>query len=482
MKREKGKKRGTPQLNKNAGFSLVELLIAVVILAIIVVPTLRLFVSSARINGKAKQSQRATTVAQDIMEGLKAYNIKELQEQFNNPMDGFYVMDSRLVLGSIEENTDMEQSDADYRGNPEAPGIYYFTMEDVKIQGTEYDALIRIDARAYEADKLADSGHDNAFNDVNMASPGSISKYKDGNFTETYSYKRAVIQDINAKYASLHADWDDKVMVAGGADEHGNPDFSFQVFKNMGGTLKRTITLDLKEGTPDADGNRTMDADITFEYECTYDGYTHVTYGDSFGLTYWVYDSPCGLGIDSGNFYLFYYPLYEATEDKIIINNDARQPLRMYIVKQVDGDPSTQLSDHQLDAAERSYDITVEMNNMSPTALDDTKIRTNLGMNLVNAAFLGGLGTPVPGQLPTYEVEKVDIPTQVTYKLNGAIRSDLNIFGLSGTRLPGYATGTDDEITEVIYDIRISIYKEGAKADGFPDTDRMVVIEGSKNN
>ena len=57
--------------NKDAGFSLVELLIAVVILAIIVIPLMNLFVSSNRINIKSRQTLRATTVAQDIMEGLK---------------------------------------------------------------------------------------------------------------------------------------------------------------------------------------------------------------------------------------------------------------------------------------------------------------------------------------------------------------------------------------------------------------------------
>ena len=39
------------QLNKNAGFSLLELLIAVTILAIITIPMLHMFVTSARING-----------------------------------------------------------------------------------------------------------------------------------------------------------------------------------------------------------------------------------------------------------------------------------------------------------------------------------------------------------------------------------------------------------------------------------------------
>ncbi len=187
------------QLNSNAGFSLVELLIAVIILAIIVVPMLHGFITSARMNGKARVAQRATTVAQDIMEGLKAYDIVELKEQFGDPMNGFYVIESKLIKGSIEEDKDREQNDPAYRGDPESPGIYYFTLEGVQIQGSEFDALIRIDARNYEPGNLkADGnllGHDNAFNDINMASPGSVMKGKDGSYTQSVTLNQAAAED-----------------------------------------------------------------------------------------------------------------------------------------------------------------------------------------------------------------------------------------------------------------------------------------------
>jgi len=91
------------KLNKDAGFSLLELLIAVIILAIIVIPLLNMFLSSNRINVKSRQTLRATTLAQDIMEGLKAYDIEELQAQFNNPTDGFYVINDNMIKGAVAE-------------------------------------------------------------------------------------------------------------------------------------------------------------------------------------------------------------------------------------------------------------------------------------------------------------------------------------------------------------------------------------------
>lgn len=476
---EKKKKNSFQKLNNNAGFSLVELLIAVIILAIIVVPMLHGFVTSARMNGKARQAQRATTVAQDIMEGLKAYDIEELKEQFGDPMNGFYVIESKLIKGSIEEDKDREQNDPAYRGDPEAPGVYYFTMEGVQIQGSEFDALIRIDARNYEQGRLkADGnaeGHDNAFNDINMASPGSVMKGKDGSYTQSVTLNQAAAEDAQ-KY------FQEKGFVLEGDTDSL---FTFKTFKDRGGTVNRTITLNLTDGGTDAEGNVYCDADITYHYECTYNGESYMTSGNltpTHGSGQWVNGEPCGSDINSGNFYLFYYPLYEAGKDEIVINNESNQPFRIYIVKQLDSVTEAKLSDAQLNKAELGYNAVV---NIKDTTADNVKIRTNLGMNLVNASFLSPTA-PIEGQLPTYEVEKADIPTQAQYYLNGAPNGDINVFGLSGIRLtniPGHTgTGNDDDITEVIFDIQIGVYRKGAKDDGFPESQRMAYITGSKNN
>ena len=54
------------QLN-NEGFSLIELLIAIVILSIIVVPLLHSFVTSARTNAKSRNTMHATAIAEDVI-------------------------------------------------------------------------------------------------------------------------------------------------------------------------------------------------------------------------------------------------------------------------------------------------------------------------------------------------------------------------------------------------------------------------------
>lgn len=466
--------------NRNAGFSLVELLIAVIILAIIVIPFSRSFVVSARMNGNARRLQRATTVAQDIVEGLKAYNIDELRTQFKNPTEGFYIVDSRLVHGHIGEDTAREQADvAHYSGNPDAPGVYYFTMEDFTIQGVAYDALIKVDATAYKAGNVNVPGavhdptlHDNAFNGSDMAKPGSVIKGRDGSYSQSVLFTQTVQKDIQEHFSLPNPP---------------NPDesFTFKTFKNNGGTLRRTITLNIYPDETDADGHTvTCNADITFAYECTLGTDTYTSYGKATTAEY-ANLTPCATDVTSGNFYLFYYPCYEASVDKIIINNTSDEPFQIYIVKQVDSTSTESLSHTQLDIAERNYNAVVNIKD-STNDVNNVALRTNLGMNLVDASFSGSSITRVPGQMPTYEIEKTDIPTQVKYQFNKSESDDIsddpnvNVFGLAGTRFRG--TGGDDKITEVIFDIEVSIYRQGAYALGFPDTERMVVIEGSKNN
>lgn len=72
----------TYDVNQNAGFSLLELLVALAILGVVVVPLLSAFLTSARVNASAKEKQAATTVAQNYVEGCKASGAESLRQAF----------------------------------------------------------------------------------------------------------------------------------------------------------------------------------------------------------------------------------------------------------------------------------------------------------------------------------------------------------------------------------------------------------------
>jgi len=62
----------------NKGFTLVELILAMTVLAIIVIPLLRAFVASALTNNKAAKVQRATACAQNFIENLKSSTVSDM--------------------------------------------------------------------------------------------------------------------------------------------------------------------------------------------------------------------------------------------------------------------------------------------------------------------------------------------------------------------------------------------------------------------
>ncbi len=489
------------KLNKDAGFSLVELLIAVVILAIIVIPLMNLFVSSNRINIKSRKTLRATTAAQDIMEGLKAYNIKEIKEQFADPASGFYVIDSRLIKGGVAEETALE---VDPSGNP-ANGLYVFSMKDVTMQGSKFDAKIEVDGRGYMTGTLT---HDNEFNDAALADARSIDK-ENGTFVETEKIRQAVLTSV-FKDSSMEAAIKDKLRTSGVADgdldtaygDLQDPSKSDYIcYKNLTtffDKASRTITIDLSVSAEvDEDGRPKVDMEVTEEYvfELNYDPVSHTgghveTSGDM-GSGVMVKDMGCGnitrmvevdpatgADVEKINVNLFYYPLYGASApDKIVINNSSGAGLNLLVAKQrhekvdsitglpVSGDPEY-LPDSQLMAEEQTYKAEIEINDTYGFDPDHFTLKTNLGLNLVGSKYLAGA--------------PIEIPTQ--FNVTGRNLNQLNIFTLDGVRSALGKPGTPGEATELIYDVQVSIYEEGAAASGFPDDMRKVVIGGSMTN
>lgn len=65
--------------NNNKGFSLIELIVTIAIIAIVVSPFLRSFFLAMDIDSDARRLQNASMVSQDIMEQLKAHSIEEIK-------------------------------------------------------------------------------------------------------------------------------------------------------------------------------------------------------------------------------------------------------------------------------------------------------------------------------------------------------------------------------------------------------------------
>lgn len=89
---------------------MVEVIVAMAILAVVIVPTLRIFASTSGTNFRSKQRQRATTVAESTMEALKAYNLDNLCRLFDS--SDFKGANIHLADGTLVGSQDAKAVDS----------------------------------------------------------------------------------------------------------------------------------------------------------------------------------------------------------------------------------------------------------------------------------------------------------------------------------------------------------------------------------
>lgn len=452
----------------NRGMTLVELLIAIVILAIITVPLLHAFVSSARINMDARKRLRLTTVAQDVMEGLRADTLAELAEEFNYPVPvgpyrGFHVIDRSLIEGGISERRCSIDSDgnvtnliavdptsADPAETPSSiPGVsaeshsfvprdgsiasrndgkFYFSMEDVKVEnmGTpnyKVDVLIEVDATPYRhagAPSLSANEH-NSQSIVDIKDMSDRSDYMFYLDLERYLTKNCPGTGYTSKdvYSSIDAKLE---PVVGGTGAKAS--LSLSVYKASNMALLFTEDL------------------------------TPITRNET------------------RNIYILYYPTYthSGNPDKITFTNTTTENVNLCIVKQydsTDADIRSNLNDY-----ERNYRCVLTINDTGKR----TVVRSNLDYNLYeiinNEGSLIKINDPSPG---AYSAHIPAPAPQVTLNYAGVDPGDRD------TYLTSLGGGV---VTDRLYDARVFVYEEGsiaaAGAGGSIDSGKLLTkIDGS---
>lgn len=120
--------------NDNSGFSLVELLVSIVILAIVMIPLMNSFFQAMKINQKSEKLQNYNNVTSNIIENLKSMDLDQVLTQYAS---------QRVYYDSAARV---------YTTNPAAAeeGIYYFSMEDIPEEDVSYDAIVKVSADTYQ--------------------------------------------------------------------------------------------------------------------------------------------------------------------------------------------------------------------------------------------------------------------------------------------------------------------------------------------
>ncbi len=216
----------------NAGFTLIEVLIAVVILAIAAIPIMHAFGSTAKTTSRALIKSRATNVAENIMEDLRVSDIDSVVEKYKMSAE-----------------------------DPSIPDKYTVTLKSAA-EGDDYKIFDSVkDKDIYEA--LKEKG----YNVEITVDPTNFSRINAINFAD--------FDEVSNEYSAIYVMPDNLDAIAKeyyvkAAEESGIDNKEIEDW-----TIKREIRVDIeKAGTPliDDEGNSVEQVDVFVTVAYLYTG------------------------------------------------------------------------------------------------------------------------------------------------------------------------------------------------------------------
>ncbi len=385
------------------GMTLVEVIVAMAILAVVIAPTLRIFASASGTNLRSRQRQRATSVAEGAMESLKAYNVEQLCTQFlANNFKGVVkstdaarptVMSAHAVFGGVEQSP--IRTDGTLQDEADS---YKLTAKNVVSEGQYYDMEILLTPSvAPNVLKMEDS---NTYSDAIICLEENTA----------YSAKGQLAQKaedtLTANFSSYHPSASNPVVESVTIsdfkrviDIEVNDDGTVQtVAYKVTYTCKAQVNYTYSTGTGSASGSKSYDETV-LKYEEVLDavsGATELTvYDDSATIAGTVL---LGRKAKLNHIYLYYFPVYTSMFDtgakdeiNIMANltglydylpatsaKDSKaqgyDPLKITVAKQL----ATVLSDVELNSGEVGYNVSVK----GTVTGGEVEMQTNLTENL----------------------------------------------------------------------------------------------------
>lgn len=304
----------------NKGFSLIELLVGVLILALVVSPLLHTMVTAMRTAQKSRTAHNMTLMAQSLVETVNA-------DGLNNLLGGLSVSES-VTLNGLADQAALYRRDADgayIRLSPDdvsrlekRADTYYLGVTGLRFAGEKmpYDAMVTLDASEHSQ------------NEYPIADYTSM----DGVFCQPSDKDEN--PDIAA--ASFFADAAMLLREELSDPENPNPLYPVMDAEDFYFEMQRHISVNISL-QPDATGSRTgtLIAAADFQYTAEYGGISLDPYNYSTDFYRSQYDlNASNYGVKS--VYFFYYPSYfvGTTKESIDLYNLSDVPLRFFLVKQ----------------------------------------------------------------------------------------------------------------------------------------------------
>lgn len=312
----------------NRGLSLVELLVAIVVLGIICIPLITTFINSARINRNAQRVHSAATLAQSLMEEYKATNLSVLLQD---------VTPGSVSAGYYASLTPAEQEIVS--GNEAAfiPYVFYRTGLTAD-NGHVYDARITLNPMPYSSFDLTVSNASN----TNTAQIPSL--------PQVDAAKSAVIgaQSIAQDRKSTTGDDPVAKKIAAMLGEYPTASLGDVwdstngkvVWSSISDNIQKKITIIIDDDASSVPADTVLiSCDVTYTYNNAALGspfFTVSAFQGFYNIDTTGSDDPDDEDIPGrATAYLFWTPaLYNYGNDTIIIQNKTSYRIDVYFVKQ----------------------------------------------------------------------------------------------------------------------------------------------------
>lgn len=426
----------------NKGLSLVEVIIAVVVLAAVVAPTMRLFASAAGNNARSKDQQRAVAVAESAMESFKAYDMEALCLQFGQGSGG-----TPFKGVSYDGSTTYSVTATNSVGTAVAPILDSENKLNKGVANFKFLVKNAVeDGKYYDVEILVNKNTDKSVMEMDAANSytDAVIQMRE-NDTNLISTLIAAQAEVNLATISSPSD-----MVAGG---------SLSVSNVTIDSVERNIKL---TASVDGSGNTKIVQEIDYDFSLTYSYQYHsIASGVSSvktitGQTYSgtlehefddvthakelvVFDNTA-TGGKLKNINLYYFPMYKevvgASSAKDIITIDcsgiptsASDPINAHVIKQMATIPSKA----DLEIYESTYHVDVDNTG-------NLVLHNNLDKNLAPGASSSGSTVSVSGFLNAADL----------------------------------VTGTKEN-KGLLYNVEVKVYNAG-------ETEVLATFSGTKNN
>ena len=441
----------------------MEILVAMIILAIAGTAILHSLVTSARVNAKARENQILNVQAQSIMEGFKAYDLTSLENQFSGTT-------SMKVI-----------SNAGRSYYTSAGTDYVFTLRNISCDGSNlYDAVIEVTPLAdFNLSAIAGSSAEISGGTLTYATTGTINEYNDAIFidkdpsADTKAYAK-VMQAVCDKMNELDVyeeGWDDQNFYYFNGDLSALPAGEEAVFIELDISkveINKQIYVDVVQNTSDPTLYTVV---ISTAYYYDVNGLDYYV-EDGSTLTYTasnvlvsdlstsetIYDNTgtVSAGASLKNVYLFYYPAYSGLGGKvdsetITVNSNVAlsDPIGLYVYKQV----NPNLSETTVRVCENNYYSPV-LNTTLNGSISDTvfDVHWNLCDNIASTTNAAGFtyngNTMNSAVSPGYHRCAAEGGTSTTQVMNYAV--DIKIYEAA-------ADDADVGTTDVLYRLQGSM-------------------------